>query len=622
MTARVEAPQAPAVSPRRGEAKQLGVALCWAVVFADIGTSVYYTPGILFHQVGVHAALFVSMTLAVFVLLAIKYAEVAVRYPEGGGVVTVASVAIGPLAGLVGGLFILVDYFLTIALSALSGLIYLSVVAPNLKPVVLPATLIALALLAVLNIVGISASARASAVFAVIALASQLAVVTTVILHVGVPHLLDTFPEMVKGKPHLGPVRVITGYAGAFLAFSGLESMSQLSPAMRDPRSRVAPRAMTAVVVTVALTSPLLTLWSTTLLDASKNDPNQFVSLLGGFAAGQWLQWEVAISGAALLVFASNTAIIGSYHVFLALSRGGFLPTMLQRTNRWRGTPHYAILIAVGVPLLVLIAAHGNVDLLGDLYAFGLLGAFVVTCISLDLVRWRERVMGRSGVSLPNVPDEGLVTRFYRRWTVGTTLLFGVGVLTTGLVSIAWLTNLVAKPHATLFGGGVTVLGLIIAMVTWRIRDRKQPIVFPHRHGHTPVFLSGLRKGRQTAVLAIVPRDAAQIEPLVRTAEEEAHGRPIVFLYRGDKRNERPKELLEIVDPYLADDWAHKILGDTERLAGKRSSKRAYVYLPSNAGPRAVARHWNALHPEETVATVRDRDLVRDIPEGDVRLIG
>jgi hypothetical protein len=70
---------------------RLGPFLCWAVVFADIGTSVYYTPGILYGQVGVHAAPFVTMTLVVFVLLCVKYAEVAIRYPEGGGVVTVAT---------------------------------------------------------------------------------------------------------------------------------------------------------------------------------------------------------------------------------------------------------------------------------------------------------------------------------------------------------------------------------------------------------------------------------------------------------------------------------------------------------------------------------------------------
>src|SRR5256712_5670603 len=146
----------------------LGPVLCWAVVFADIGTSVYYVPGILRGQFGPGSALFVGMTLIVFVMLTFKYAEVAWRYPEGGGVVTVASRALHPFAGLLGGLFILVDYFLTAALSALSGFQYLAVLVPPIEPlpIAVVLTVAALLVLGVLNTVGIKESARASLLFA------------------------------------------------------------------------------------------------------------------------------------------------------------------------------------------------------------------------------------------------------------------------------------------------------------------------------------------------------------------------------------------------------------------------------------------------------------------------
>src|SRR6476661_10936615 len=128
----------------------LGAFLCWAVVFADIGTSVYYVPGILYGPFGSRAALFVLMTLFVFVLLCVKYAEVTWRYPEGGGVVNVSSQALHPFAGLLGGLFILVDYYLTAGISALSGVFYLAVLAPGLGPSVMTITVGALVALGVL----------------------------------------------------------------------------------------------------------------------------------------------------------------------------------------------------------------------------------------------------------------------------------------------------------------------------------------------------------------------------------------------------------------------------------------------------------------------------------------
>src|SRR6266702_1836028 len=127
----------------------LGPILCWAVVFADIGTSVYYVPGILYNTNGIGslAGFFVFLTMSVFVLLTLKYSEVTHRFPQGGGVVTVASQAINHWVGALGGMFILVDYFLTAAISCLSGMIYFSVVVPALGPLALWVTIGILALL-------------------------------------------------------------------------------------------------------------------------------------------------------------------------------------------------------------------------------------------------------------------------------------------------------------------------------------------------------------------------------------------------------------------------------------------------------------------------------------------
>src|SRR5579864_7699084 len=139
----------------------LGPILCWAVVFADIGTSVYYVPGILYGSVGSLAGFFVLLTMSVFVLLTLKYSEVTYRFPQGGGVVTVAAQAINHWVGALGGMFILVDYFLTAAISCLSGMLYLSVVFPALNPIALLATIAVLVLLGILNW-GISESAKVS----------------------------------------------------------------------------------------------------------------------------------------------------------------------------------------------------------------------------------------------------------------------------------------------------------------------------------------------------------------------------------------------------------------------------------------------------------------------------
>src|SRR5437588_9794131 len=246
------------------EKNLLGPLLCWAVVFADIGTSVYYVPGILYGNVGKLAGFFVFLTMSVFVLLTLKYSEVTQRFPQGGGVVTVAAQAMNHLVGALGGMFILVDYFLTAALSCLSGVLYFSIVVPAIGPIFLWVTVGILILLGILNWIGISESARVSLVGAVIAFVSDLAVLFTVFTHISFPYFLSLFPKMFEGHV-LTPATILTGFAGSFLAFSGLESISQLSPVMKTPRKKVAGMALLIVVLTIGITSPLLTMLSTLL---------------------------------------------------------------------------------------------------------------------------------------------------------------------------------------------------------------------------------------------------------------------------------------------------------------------------------------------------------------------
>src|SRR6202165_950878 len=250
----------------------LGPILCWAVVFADIGTSVYYTPGILYGTVGKLAGFFVFLTMSVFVLLTLKYAEVTHRFPQGGGVVTVAAQAINRWVGALGGMFILVDYFLTAAISCLSGMIYLSVVVKPLTPYALEITIVVLILLGLLNWVGISESAKVSLIGALIAFASDIAILVTVFTHISLGEFFQLFGRMFSGHA-LNPQEILVGFAGSFLAFSGLESISQLSPVMKMPRRFVAKMALFLVILTVGLTSPLLTMLSTLLLPKEAAHP-------------------------------------------------------------------------------------------------------------------------------------------------------------------------------------------------------------------------------------------------------------------------------------------------------------------------------------------------------------
>jgi amino acid transporter len=585
---------------------RLGPLLCWSIVFADIGTSIYYVPGILSASgYNKRAAIFVVMTLFVFILLALKYAEVTWRNPEGGGVVTISSRALHPLAGLVGGLFIIVDYYLTAAISAFSGVAYLAVVIPTVGlGNAVPGTLIALVALAALNIYGIRESAIVSLIAATAAAGAQMLVVVVIAAHLGPAGILHSFSAVTQGPPVLKPITILTGFGAAFLAFSGLESVAQIAPAMRTPRRVTAYRTMALVILTMTLTSPLLTLWSTTLVP-NPNSPdhvNQLLSLLAGQFSGHALAALVAVTGSILLIFASNTAIIGGYHVFLALTRMGFLPRVVEKRNALRRTPHIAILAAMGPPVvLVCVAGQSPIAavFLGDLYAFGLLGAFILTNVSLDVVRWRE------------LKVDGALRR--RLW-------FAVGVLTTALTVIGWSVNLVAKPYATAFGGGLTLIGLAVGLWTYNRGRRRRPAVFPVPYRPELAGESiALQFQRNPAdVLVILPRDQNHADAVIDEGVSAAMGKRIVFLYRGQSPP-GPAELWEVSDPYLKDYVAQDAFTRAEMRTREHVPSRRYVYVPGSLPRDAVGRVWAEVRPRETVVMQGEQDLVPPVAVERVR---
>jgi nucleotide-binding universal stress UspA family protein len=175
-----------------------------------------------------------------------------------------------------------------------------------------------------------------------------------------------------------------------------------------------------------------------------------FISELGSTYGGVGLAWSVVLSASALLLFAANTALIGGYHVFLALARGNYLPQILGRRNRTFGTPHVGIIFFTAVTFLIIHATSGHLETLGHLYSFGLLGAFTFTSLGLDVIRWREHQRG------------------FKFW---------IGLLTTAMVATAWAVNIVNKREATLFGGGVVAAGVLVAVAIrkdWAIRGINQ----------------------------------------------------------------------------------------------------------------------------------------------------
>jgi amino acid transporter len=424
---------------RKRSSGQLGFFLAWAVVYADIGTSIYYVPGLLFTELGSRtpspAAAFVLTTGLAVILLALKYVDVSARYPDGGGVVSVASDAFGPHTGALGGILICVSYFLTGAISAVSGWQYLAGLLPVVEDWIVLGASGAIVFLGVLNYVGIRESAALTALLALASFGVNVVVLGTVALQLDAGQW-DLVLAQFRSARTLEAWPFLVGFSGSWLAYSGLESISQIAPALREPRQRTALKAMLLVMAAILVTSPLATALETALLDASRVNPDRFLFELGSAFGPRALEIAIVLTSASLLMGAANTAIIGCYHVFLALVRQGYMPRWMAQRNRFFNTPHLAIAVSVAVPVLVIVLSRAKLGLLGHLYTFGLLGAFTLTSVGLDRIRFQERARG-----------------------FGFYLGLGTSVLVVG----AWAINLVHQRMATAVGGSVTLISFALA---------------------------------------------------------------------------------------------------------------------------------------------------------------
>jgi len=319
-----------------------------------------------------------------------------------------------------------------------------------------------------------------------------------------------------------------------------------------------------------------------------------------------------------------------------------------------RGTPHYSIALATGIPIIVLIIANGSINFLGELYAFGLLGAFTLTCLGLDIIRYRERKAARTlaaqlshsggdnndnkelppddvlyritetthesalnngpaltgGLDAETVamlasPVQNWRTRIRELWY---NIDFWLGILTTFLVATAWTTNLIYKRPATLFGGTVAGIGMLVAYFNYRRQKQK---------GYLPVVTTGLEGRLPGSILAVLTAKNGRNDMIIRSAIDSADGKPVVFLYLGEPRAERIPQIFEVYDPYLYDPQAKKSFGKAENLAQKSKSPRRFVY--STEEPGAVADIWHIAHPHDTIIAADYAGDVADVNPDRIR---
>ncbi len=441
--------------PRRrrqshGLERVLGAPALFATAYGNVGSSIYYALGLVAGiALGLTPLVFIVSGL-IFAATAATYAEGTVRYPEAGGSSSFARHAFNELVSFGAAWAQMLNYVITIAISVIFVPHYLSIFWSPLRtnPWDIVVGIVFTWMLVGINIVGHPGGGTAEHLPGRRRLRD--AAVARVLGFVLIFH-----PPILWNNVHFGVAPSWTAFLLAIpiamIAYTGIETVSNLAEEARDP-VRTIPRSISWVataVFAIYFTLP----WVALSAMPVKHENGHYVTQLGqnpphGFKNDPVLglvenlglhgsvlsaaKVYVGILAATILFIATNAGVIGASRITYSMSTYRQLPEVFRRLHPKLKTPWLALIVFAGIgPTLFLLA--GQVDFLGNMYAFGAMLSFTIAHARRDRasrkggneeLEWRAR---------PNIRFRGV------DWPLFA-ILGGIG---TGL---AWLFVVIEKP--------------------------------------------------------------------------------------------------------------------------------------------------------------------------------
>ncbi|MBA2384659.1 MAG: universal stress protein [Actinobacteria bacterium] len=405
----------------------LGTPALFATAYGNVGSSIYYALGLTaVYALGLTPLVFVVAGL-IFACTAATYSEGTVRFPEAGGSSSFARHAFDELVSFTAAWAQMLVYVVTVAVSAFFVPHYLSIFWEPLRtnPWDIVGGAIVIVVLVAFNVVGVSEATKLSVTLAVVDLATQ-------VLLVIVGFALVFSPDTLVDNVHWGIAPTWSNLAlavpVAMLAYTGVETVSNLAEEVRDPVRSVpnAYKLVALAVFAIYFTLPLIALSAlpVELIDGELTTRLALPPEEGGFANDPILgvvenlglegllldgaEIYVGVLAATILVIATNAGVIGASRITYSMSTYRQLPEVFRRLHPRFKTPWLALVVFAGVaPIGILLP--GDVNFVGTLYAFGATFSFTVAHASIIRLRMLPaREEERVGRARPNLRIGGI----------------------------------------------------------------------------------------------------------------------------------------------------------------------------------------------------------------------
>jgi APA family basic amino acid/polyamine antiporter len=450
----------------------LGIPAVFSAGYGNVGSSIYYALGIVALVAMGATPIALGIAGILFIFTALTYAEGTAALPEAGGSASFARHGFGNLAGFIAGWALMLSYIVTISISAFTIPPYLGFFWEPFKDSAIIGTFASIGIvffLMVLNVIGIRETSFINVGAAVLDILTQISLVV-----IGFILLFDPvhiWRAIVDNWPSTG--NLFLGIALATIAYTGIETMSQMAEETKKPETNV-PRALVMMIVAVLVIFAGISLVSLSAMTPGELATDWARDPVAGIASNlpveliqTILKPLIAVLAATILLIATNAGLIGISRLAFSLGSHNLVPPGLSKVHTRFKTPYIAIIVFSIVAIIILLPGFFASDVfanMGALYAVGSLLAFMFAHASIISMRIRRPEMPRPFKLGWNLRIRG------REIPVSAM----VGLLATMLI---WVVILVTQPYSRWVGLGWMVVGVIIYYVYQRNRRKSTDIM-------------------------------------------------------------------------------------------------------------------------------------------------
>ena len=261
-------------------------------------------------------------------------------------------------------------------------------------------------------------------------------------------------------------VVIMVSIGHSLLAMSGFETLAQVYREIAYPKLKNLRITANIVCTYAVVCTGIISLLAVMIIpDAARSMyyDNMIGGLVMNFAGPEVLKLSfhvfIVIVGVLILAGAVNTSLIGVNGVLNRVAEDGVLLDWFRKPHKKFGTTYRILNTMTILQILTILASRGDVFLLGEAYAFGVVWSFALKALGVLVLRYQRH-------------DQ----EYKMGWNIriaGREIPIGLG-LTTSMLFLVAIANLFSKKIATIYGVSFTIVLYTLFMISERVNARKK----------------------------------------------------------------------------------------------------------------------------------------------------